>query len=248
LRYFIDLSYNGSAFNGWQTQQNATGVQDEINAALSKLVGEKVVCTGSGRTDTGVHAIMQIAHFDGPKNINIPKIRFQLNGLLPKTIAINEIYPVKNDSNARYSAILRAYLYKIHQKKDPFTLGLSYFFPHHLDVNKMNDCCKRLLHWNDYQCFCKSRTNVKSFECNIFEANWQKNNDQLVFNVTANRFLRGMVRAMVGTMLDAGTTKISADQFQDILESKSRDKAGYSVPAHGLYLQSVKYPQEIYLK
>ncbi|MFY0651663.1 MAG: tRNA pseudouridine(38-40) synthase TruA [Cyclobacteriaceae bacterium] len=245
MRYFLEISYFGGAFHGWQVQPNALSVQEVINDALSKKLRGKIECTGSGRTDTGVHALMQIAHFDSKEIDDTRDFLFQMNSLLPKEISANDIYPVADGASARFDAISRSYIYKIHQRKDPFLTEYSHRFSRKLDLDLMNAACELFKNWQDFQAFSKVHTDVKTFDCEISEAIWKQENDQLIFCVTANRFLRGMVRAIVGTMMDVGENKISLDGFQSILESMDRKQAGRSAPAHGLYLSDIKYPKHI---
>jgi tRNA pseudouridine38-40 synthase len=248
MRYFIELSYNGEAYHGWQVQQNAVSVQEVLNDALSKKLREEIACTGSGRTDTGVHALMQVAHFDAKQQISsYSDLRHQLNSLLPHDIAVNNIYQVKEDASARFDAVSRSYVYYIHQQKQPFLHGHSYLFTRDVELAVMNEVCDLLIDWSDFQSFSKVHTDVHTFDCDITQAHWERQNDKVVFSVTANRFLRGMIRALVGTMLDVGTGKLSVADFKAILESRDRKKAGRAVPACGLYLCDIRYPENIKL-
>lgn len=245
-RYFLEISYDGSAYHGWQVQKNAISVQEIINNALSKKLREDILCTGSGRTDTGVHAVMQVVHFDCLTTLDDPKgFLFQLNSILPNDISANNLFVVNRDASARFDAESRSYIYQIHQFKNPFLQGRSYFYTKPLDVALMNKACGHLLEWTDYEAFSKVHTDVNTFECKITAANWKHDNGKLVFSVTANRFLRGMVRTLVGTMLDLGENKISLTDFQAILESRDRRRAGRSVPACGLYLSNIEFPETI---
>ncbi len=248
MRYFIELSYNGEAYHGWQVQQNAVSVQEVLNDALSKKLREEIACTGSGRTDTGVHALMQVAHFDTKQQISsYSDLRHQLNSLLPHDIAVNNIYQVKEDASARFDAVSRSYVYYIHQQKQPFLHGHSYLFTRDVGLAVMNEVCDLLIDWSDFQSFSKVHTDVYTFDCDITQAHWERQNDKVVFSVTANRFLRGMIRALVGTMLDVGTGKLSVADFKAILESRDRKKAGRAVPACGLYLCDIRYPENVKL-
>lgn len=245
-RYFLEISYDGSAYHGWQVQKNAVSVQEKINDGLSKKLREDIQCTGSGRTDTGVHALMQVAHFDSTTVIKDPKtFLFQLNSMLPNDISANQLFAVNADASARFDAESRSYIYRIHQSKNPFLQGKSYFFTRKLDLELMNKACDILLQWTDFEAFSKVHTDVKTFQCNITAACWKHDNGKLVFSVTANRFLRGMVRTLVGTMLDLGENKISLADFQAVLESRDRRRAGRSVPACGLYLSNIEFPKTI---
>lgn len=247
MRYFIDISYDGSNYHGWQIQNNAKTVQGVLNEALSTILRTEIATIGSGRTDTGVHAIMQMVHFDSSKEIDQNQLLAKLNSLLPPDIAVNEIKKVKEDVSARFEATSRAYIYKIHQRKSPFKQGLSYHFHQSLDLNQMNACCELITKWTDFEAMSKVKTEVNNFNCEIFSAHWKKENDEIHFHVSANRFLRGMVRALVGTMLEVGQGRLSIEKFEEVLESKDRKKAGRSVPAHGLYLRDITYPKDIYL-
>lgn len=248
MRYFIEISYNGTSYHGWQVQQNAISVQEKINDALSKKLRIATACVGSGRTDTGVHALVQVAHFDVENPIlKHENFLFQLNSILPPNISVNKLISVIETASARFDATSRSYIYKIHCRKNPFLDGRSYFFNHALDINKMNAAGNLLLDWTDFQAFSKVHTDVHTYNCDITKAAWKQENDLLTFSVTANRFLRGMVRTLVGTMLDVGQNKISLENFKGILASKDRQNAGRSVPACGLYLSDIKYPENIKL-
>lgn len=245
MRYFIELSYNGNAYHGWQIQRNAHTVQKELNLALEICCRSKVETVGSGRTDTGVHAKQQVCHLDVDEALDIGKTIYKLNTLLPEDIAVTDVYRVSSAAHARFDAVLRNYEYHLTSLKDPFEINTSYYFRQPLDLTAMNDACKLILGEKDFKSFCKSRTSVEHFKCNIRKANWKTQNGKHCFFVSANRFLRGMVRALVGTMLDIGTGKISVGQFEEIIESGDRRCAGRSVPAHGLFLTRVKYPRRI---
>jgi len=189
-----------------------------------------------------------MAHFDVETEVkDLLEIQYQLNRMLPRDISINSIFPVNENASARFDASSRSYIYQIHQKKDPFYHGRSYFFDHQLDLEKMNAACQVILYWTDFQAFSKVHTDVNTFNCTISHAEWKQENDKLTFSVTANRFLRSMVRTLVGTMLDIGEKKISLNDFQSILESKDRKNAGQSVPACGLYLSNIEFPDAIKL-
>ncbi|MEP2025616.1 MAG: tRNA pseudouridine(38-40) synthase TruA [Reichenbachiella sp.] len=247
MRYFLDISYNGSAYHGWQIQNNAKTVQGVLNEALSTILRSEISTIGSGRTDTGVHAMMQMVHFDCEDEMDIILMVGKLNSLLPQDISVNEIKKVKDDVSARFEAGSRAYIYKIHQHKNPFKQGLSYLFHQTLNLDQMNACCEVIKSWKDFESMSKVKTEVNNFNCEIFSAFWEKQNDEIHFHVSANRFLRGMVRALVGTMLEVGQERMTLAEFEQILKSKDRKKAGRSVPAHGLYLRDITYPKDIYL-
>lgn len=247
LRYFIQLSYNGKAYHGWQNQPTDISVQEVIEKALSTILKEKTAIVGAGRTDTGVHAQQMYAHFDSEISFNEANIVFKLNSFLPKDIAIHDIFKVKRDSHARFDAISRTYRYRIALKKNAFNFDSAYFFTKPMDVDKMNAAAKILFDYKDFQCFSKSNTDVKTYYCKIMEAEWHFKNDELHFIVKADRFLRNMVRAIVGTMINIGMGKIEVSDLHHIISSKDRSEAGYSVPAHALYLIDVEYPKDINL-
>ncbi|WP_420582485.1 tRNA pseudouridine(38-40) synthase TruA [Reichenbachiella sp.] len=247
MRYFIDISYDGTNYHGWQIQNNAKTVQGVLNEALSTILRADISTIGSGRTDTGVHAMMQMVHFDYENEFDENLLVAKLNSLLPTDISANSIQKVKEDVSARFEASSRAYIYKIHQHKSPFKQGQSYHFHQPLDLEAMNACCELVKKWKDFEAMSKVKTEVNNFNCEIFSAYWEKQNDEIHFHVSANRFLRGMVRALVGTMLDVGQGRMSIKEFQAVLESRDRKKAGRSVPAHGLYLRDIIYSEDIYL-
>ncbi len=247
LHYFIELSYRGFHYNGWQRQPNGIGVQQVIEDALSTLLGHKIDITGSGRTDAGVNALMQVAHFDSHAAIDPKQLVHRLNRILPDDIAIFNIYQVPKDFHARFSAISRSYEYRICPLKDPFSTGLAWIMTRPLNVNLMNEAASKLLTHTDFEAFCKVHTAVKNFLCKVSDARWEYQNignqEVLVFKITANRFLRGMVRALVGTMIDVGLEKITLQDFDDILHSRDRNMAGKAAPPEGLYLVKIVYPK-----
>ena len=243
MRYFIECAYKGTQYSGWQIQNNSLTVQAEIEKALSTLLKHKVDITGSSRTDAGVHAVQQIAHFEMTKEISdCENLVFRMNKLLPFDISVQKIFNVTNDYHARFEAISRKYEYRISRKKNPFQRGLAYEFNGNINIDSMNEACKILFRHLDYQCFSKIHTDVLTFNCTITEAHWEeKEENLLIFSIKANRFLRGMVRAIVGTLLEVGLGKISLSAFEEIILSKDRKKAGRAVPAAGLFLMEVNY-------
>ena len=247
FRYFLDISYKGTNYHGWQKQKNANSVQQEIEKGLSTMFQSKVGIMGSGRTDTGVHARQQIAHFDSSVQLDVSNLVFKLNRILPNDIVVKAALHVHSEAHARFDANLRSYQYFIHQNRDPFKEGVSYYFSKPLDIEKMNRASKMLIGEQDFQSFSKVKTEVNNFICNIKTAEWILQNDSLVFCVTANRFLRGMIRALVGTLLEVGQEKMSIEEFQEVIKIKDRTKAGRAVPAEGLFLTNVEYPSEIYI-
>ena len=242
MRYFIHLAYHGTAYHGWQIQPNAASVQETLNKAFSVLLQSEMNLMGAGRTDTGVHAREMYAHFDTDTTFDIPTLVHKLNSFLPKDIVIYDIIPVHDDAHTRFDPTKRTYEYHIHQFKNPFLDELSWYFHQTLDINLMNQAAQILQNYTDFECFSKVNTDVNTFDCTIFEAHWKRGeNNQLVFTISANRFLRNMVRSIVGTLINVGLHKITLDDFTEIIESKSREKAGFSVPAHGLYLTKIEY-------
>jgi tRNA pseudouridine38-40 synthase len=241
VRYFFCIAFDGSKYHGWQKQTNGISVQEVIEQVLLQFTGEAVEVTGCGRTDTGVHASKFYFHADIQHALDESVIH-NLNCMLPRDIVLYNIIPVNGDAHARFDARERTYVYHIHFYKNPFKGTYSvYQFPAP-DIEKMNEACERLLTHTDFKCFSKSNTQVKHYECFITHASWKKINDGMEFEITANRFLRNMVRAIVGTMLDLGNGKISMKDFEDILQSGNRSRAGTSVPAKGLFLTRVVYP------
>jgi tRNA pseudouridine38-40 synthase len=241
LRYFIKLAYNGTQYHGWQYQPNASSVQETMNKAVSTLLNTKINLMGAGRTDTGVHAKEMYAHFDFEASFDITSLVHKLNSYLPKDIAVYDIIPVHDEAHTRFDATKRTYEYHINTFKDPFSQEQSWYFHQRLDVDLMNEAAELLFNYTDFQCFSKVNTDVNTFDCTIFEASWQQENGKLIFTISANRFLRNMVRAIVGTLINIGLHKITLADFNAIIKSKNRDKAGFSVPAHGLYLTEIEY-------
>lgn len=246
-RYFLDISYNGINYHGWQIQPNAVTVQEVLEKGLFHILKKRTEVVGSGRTDTGVHARQQPAHFDAELTLDLGDLKHKLNGILPRDIAINNIREVKSDAHTRFNATERVYQYYIHQQKTPFLENLSYQYTFNLDVDLMNKAAQKLIGEHDFESFSKVKTEVNNFICTITRAHWFYVNDQLIFEVRANRFLRGMVRALVGTLLEVGRGKLTVEEFVNIIGSSDRAKAGRAVPPYGLFLTEVHYPEEIYL-
>ncbi|PVW16396.1 tRNA pseudouridine(38-40) synthase TruA [Marixanthomonas spongiae] len=245
MRYFIEIAYNGANYFGWQIQPNAITVQEVLETKLSILLKEPVKLTGAGRTDAGVHAKQLFAHVDVAEIEDLPALLFRLNSFLPKDIAVADIFKVNQAVHARFDAVEREYEYVVSLKKDPFLQGFAYQIHKMPDVEMMNKAAETLLGHNDFQCFSRTKTDVKTYYCTIKKAFWRKQGDQLVFTISADRFLRNMVRAIVGTLLDVGFNKTSLKAFNQIIADKDRSKAGASAPAHGLYLTKVTYPKTI---
>ena len=246
-RYFLHLSYRGTAYHGWQIQKNAYTVQQAVHEALSRLLNEPVTVVGSGRTDTGVHARQQVVHFDQKQSLATDFL-FRLNAVLPPDISADRLYEVPTDAHARFSAQTRSYEYHLHTFKDPFAQDSSYHVRFPLQLDLMNEAAQQLVAYGErnYACFSKLGTQPTTFRCHIRHARWLIHEEsttgrRLVFRITANRFLRGMVRAIVGTLLDVGTEKTSLADFRAIVDSQDRQQAGRSVPPHGLYLTEVTY-------
>ena len=243
LRYFIEIAYNGKNYHGWQLQEDAVTVQEVLENSLSTLLKKVIKVTGAGRTDAGVHAKQLFAHFDFREIEDVLDLVFKLNSFLPKDISVKNIYKMKDDAHARFDAIEREYEYIITLKKNPFVQDFAYLIHQKPNVDLMNKAAKTLLHYKDFQCFSRSKSDVKTYHCNIKKAFWKVEKSKLVFTISADRFLRNMVRAIVGTLLDVGFNKTTFEMFQEIIKGKDRSKAGASVPAHGLFLTKIKYPE-----
>ena len=247
-RYFLQLSYDGSDFHGWQIQQNANTVQASLDSALSMYFCKKIRTIGSGRTDTGVHASFFVAHFDCACN-NLDENQdihlYKLNSILPQSIVLKKIKKTSDSAHARFDAISRTYCYYMHHKKNPFLQNYSVYLVGNIDLELMNEAAKKLFNYTDFTSFSKLHTDVNNNNCKISEAFWSIKGEQFVFQITANRFLRNMVRAIVGTLLDVGRKRINVDDFCKIIEQKDRCYAGKSVAAKGLFLTDVQYPYGI---
>jgi tRNA pseudouridine38-40 synthase len=242
-RYFIEISYKGTYYRGWQIQPNQVTVQGEIEQVLSKLNHNSPInVIGCGRTDTGVHASQFFAHFDFETVDNLQSFKFKMNKMLPKDIAIHQIFEVNANAHARFDAIKRTYHYHIITNKNPFLIDTSLLFTQPLDFNKMNQASKILMNHTNFECFSKVKTDVTNFNCTVTNAEWIKTENGYMFVISANRFLRNMVRAIVGTLLEVGAGTISIDDLHQIIESKNRSRAGKSVLPNGLFLAEVKYP------
>ncbi|MCK9481625.1 MAG: tRNA pseudouridine(38-40) synthase TruA [Bacteroidia bacterium] len=247
MRYFLQIAFDGQPFCGWQLQANGNTVQAEVDKALSIILRKDIYCLGCGRTDSGVHAKQFFLHFDTENLIeDIPLFIRKFNGVTPREIAAYKLFRVKDNANARFDAISRTYEYKISLQKDPFEIGKSYFIWHQPDLSRMQDAAKLLVGKMDFKAF--SRVNdLKHHICDLTEARFEENQNTIIFTISANRFLRNMVRAIVGTLLDIGYGRMEPDTIVSILESKDRRKAGQSVPSDGLYLTKVVYPENIFI-
>lgn len=244
-RFFIEIAYDGSAYHGWQIQPNAISVQEKLNQALYTLLREDIETVGAGRTDTGVHAKQLYVHIDLKNALfsHAPeRAKQSLNALLPYDIAVKRIIEVSAESHARFDATSRSYEYHMHMHKNPFLINRSWQVRAFPDLDKMNEASRHLLGTMDFSCFSKSNTQVYTNICTITKAEWIRDGDAVVFNITADRFLRNMVRAIVGTLVQIGQQDVSPSYLKDVLSSKNRSMAGISVPAHGLYLTQVAYP------
>ena len=245
-RYFLQCSYKGTGYHGWQIQPNAVSVQEVMEKALSTLLREEITVTGAGRTDTGVHASFFILHFDVEKSIPVNyDLAYKLNRFLPDDIAVQKCWPVNEEAHARFSALSRTYHYFINTRKDPFSAETAYRYLHQLDVEKMNEAARALFDYEDFTSFSRLHTDVKTNNCKIIEAYWKEEDKCLVFVISADRFLRNMVRAIVGTLLEVGKGKLSVEEFRQIIERQDRGAAGASAPAQGLFLVDIEYPESI---
>ena len=248
MRYFIELSYNGSNFHGWQIQPNAVTVQETIENSLQVLLKNKnLKLVGAGRTDTGVHASQMFAHFDSDPDFEIKNLIFKLNSFLGKNIVIKDIVRVHDDSHARFDASLREYKYYLTTIKDVYNPDTKYYFTKKLDFQRINKALDIIKNNTNFKSFCRSKTDVTNFECVIYNFDYELNNSDLIFRISANRFLRNMVRAIIGTILDVGLCKVSLEELKDIINKSNRIYAGPSVPAHGLFLTKVEYPENIFV-
>ncbi len=248
MRYFLEFSYAGTNYHGWQIQPNAISIQEVMENALSTLLKSPTTLLAAGRTDTGVHARQMFAHFDSNFNVEFQqKLVYQLNQFLPSDIVIHSLRQVKLDAHARFDALLRTYEYHISIKKVAFENDLHYQVNQTLDFDLMNAAAQILLEYQDFESFSKSKTDVKTFLCDISYAKWTNSEKGYIFTITANRFLRNMVRSIVGTLIEIGLKKKKLEKFHQIISVKKRSAAGFSVPAKGLFLTKIKYPDNIYI-
>ena len=247
MRYFIQLSYKGKHYHGWQLQPDAVSVQEKINEALSKIIGKSIATVAAGRTDTGVHASQMFVHVDVENFIDTEAYLYKFNAVLPEDIVIQKIRRVRDDAHTRFHATSRSYEYKIYLGRNPFLLDTTWqLYRQKLNVSKMNEAAQLLLTHTQFQCFSKSKTDVKTYDCDIKKATWLLEGKHLNFHITADRFLRNMVRAIVGTLVAVGKEKITLTDFKEILKSRDRSKAGTSAPAQGLSLTAVTYPETLF--
>jgi tRNA pseudouridine38-40 synthase len=246
-RYFIELAYNGTRFHGWQVQPNAVSVQESLEKALTTITREEIAVTGAGRTDTGVHASYYVAHFDAEKqDLDHRDFAYKLNSFLGNDIVIFNVAKVSPEAHARFDAVSRTYHYHLNLLKDPFVLETSWHFFKPLNLDQMNAACQILFEYTDFTSFSKLHTDVKTNNCKIYFAEWTESGNNIVFTVKADRFLRNMVRALVGTFIEVGLGKLDLDGFRQVIEKKDRGVAGTSVPAHGLFLTDIEYPEKVF--
>jgi len=244
LRYFIKLAYKGTNYHGWQYQPNAITIQELVNKALSTLLKSKIDIVGAGRTDAGVHATEYYAHFDVDKEIKTEELVYKANSMLPNDIVIYTVFKTNDELHARFDATSRSYEYHIYLGRNPFKIDTTWqIISKKLDIEAMNVAAKLLLNYENFKSFSRSNTDVRTYNCKIKNAIWKLNETNLIFYITADRFLRNMVRAVVGTLINIGTGKTTIDEFKKIIESKNRSNAGPSVPAKGLFLTKITYPK-----
>lgn len=253
-RYFIEVSYSGSRYSGFQVQDNANTIQSEVEKALTICFRQSFILTCASRTDAGVHALQNFFHFDTPVELlyktndpsnaaeSLQQSLYSLNSILPWDIAISGITKVDNNAHSRFDAISREYKYQIYQRKNPFYKDIAYYYPYKFDIKKLREAAEIIANTNDFTSFSKRKTQVQNFICSIHKSNWFIENDLIIYNISANRFLRGMVRGLVGTILLVGVGKISLIQLKEIINSKDCTKANFSAPPHGLFLVKIIYP------
>jgi len=246
-RYFIQLAYKGTNYHGWQIQPEENTIQAELNKALTTILQEDIETTGAGRTDAGVHARYYIVHFDSirPDLDKDEKLIFRLNSILPFDIAVYKVIPVPHTAHARFDALSRTYEYIITTQKDPFSQEFAYLLHIELDISLMNRACRILKQYRDFTSFSKVHTEATTFHCQIMDAKWRQEDYRYIFTIKSDRFLRNMVRAIVGSMIEVGQKKTDLETFRRIIETKDRSAAGKSVPPHGLFLTDIKYPAHI---
>jgi tRNA pseudouridine38-40 synthase len=249
-RYFIEVAYKGTNYSGFQMQDNGITIQSEVENALAIKFGQSFQLTGASRTDAGVHALQNYFHFDAVTDLFYPadtkekkinQVLYSLNSILPKDIVVKKIVEVDEKQHCRFNALSREYKYYICNKKNPFYKDTAYFYPYTLDIEKLQRAAKTILHTKDFESFAKKNTQVNNFICSVYKSEWIQKNDFLIYNVVANRFLRGMVKGLVGTMLKTASGRISLDEFMAIIKSQDSSNADFSVPSHGLFLVEVRY-------
>lgn len=243
-RYFLELAYNGNRYSGFQIQANANSIQQEVERALEIFFRQRISLTGSSRTDGGVHALQNYFHFDY-EGIIEKQVLYNINAILPPDIALKAAHPVAADAHCRFDAVSREYRYYIYRKKNPFLADRAYFFPYTVDREKLSAAAALVPQFEEFTSFAKRNSQAKTFHCTIMESSWQQEQDCLVYRVTANRFLRGMVRGLVGTMLQVGRSRIGVEEFAAILRNKDNQQADFSVPGHGLFLVRIAFPDSV---
>ncbi|WP_242926350.1 tRNA pseudouridine(38-40) synthase TruA [Pontibacter vulgaris] len=248
MRYFLEIAYDGTRFHGWQVQPNALSVQEVLDDCLSKVLRQPISSTGSGRTDTGVHASQQFVHFDVAQQLDTEQMVYRFNRLLPDDVVARNLYLVPDEAHARFDAFARTYHYHIMLAKNPFKRYYATYLNRLPDVEKMNQAAAILLKYEDFTTFSKVKGDTKHYNCNIYEAAWSQEGEELRFTIRANRFLRGMVRLVVGTLLDVGRGKLTVEGFEEVIASQDRSKASGAAPAEGLYLAKVEYPEHLFQK
>lgn len=244
-RYFIELAYKGTHFKGFQTQPNAVTIQGEVDRALQVLLKTDITTTTSSRTDSGVHALQNYLHFD--TDVHLPhSVIYNLNAIIHPDILVKNIFHVQSNAHARFDALSRDYAYHIIFNKNPFLKATAWFMPFKIDIELMNIAAQKLMNHNNFESFSKRNTDVKTFECKISNSYFESTDNEIIYHVSSNRFLRGMVRAIVGTLILVGRKKIAPEQFEEIIRSKDCTNADFSAPAHGLFLEKVNYPETIF--
>jgi len=246
MRYFLEIAYDGTRFHGWQVQPNALSVQEVLDDCLSKVLRESISTTGSGRTDTGVHASQQFVHFDASQQLDLQHVVYRLNRILPDDISAYRLCHVADEAHARYDAFSRTYHYHITFRKDPFKRYYAWYHSRPLDVEQMNQAAAILLKYEDFTTFSKVKGDTKHYRCTIYQAEWKQEGEGLAFTIRANRFLRGMVRLVVGTLVDVGRGKLSPAAFEELVAGQDRSKSSGAAPAEGLYLARVEYPEHLF--
>lgn len=244
-RYFLEVAYVGTNYSGFQIQQNAVTIQQKIEEALTIFFKQTIPLTGSSRTDAGVHAKQNFFHFDFRENIN-SKVLYNINSILPNDIAVKNIFNVPPEAHCRFNAISRTYNYYIYKNKNPFLNNRAWYYPYPINIQLLNEAATTILTYNNFEAFSKQNTQVNNFICNIQQSFWQQESETLMYHIQANRFLRGMVRALVATMLMIGRNQITIHQFKEIIESQNASNTNFSSPAHGLYLEKVEYPENLF--
>lgn len=241
-RYFIEVAYQGTRYSGFQTQENAPTIQAALEKALEILHRDRFELTGSSRTDAGVHAKQNFFHFDRAESLH-PQAVYKLNAILPEDIVVKQIYEVPADAHCRFDALSRSYAYHVYRSKDPFLSDRAFYFPYTMDLERLQQAASLLMRYEDFTSFSKRNTQVKTFQCKVFESEWVQEGEELIYRVRSNRFLRGMVRALTSTQLLVGRGKIELSEFQQIVEARNCELASFAAPAHGLFLEAVHYPE-----